>query len=107
MTWDKDIARMCAVYNSDDSGIGITVPDVPYPRDKDYHPPVEMPEAIRNDPVRSTEYILRVLERIFTDTDNKPADRIKAIALHHEIDVFRMAGMGIIKHQDNGNDRLA
>ena len=35
MPRDAEIARMCRMYNSDDSGIGLTVPDVPYPFPED------------------------------------------------------------------------
>lgn len=35
MPRDPEIARMCRTYNSDDSGIGMTVPDIPYPFPED------------------------------------------------------------------------
>lgn len=35
MPRDPEIAKMCRMYNSDDSGIGLTVPDIPYPFPED------------------------------------------------------------------------
>ena len=77
---DKDIRRMCVVHNSDDSGVGMTVPDVAYPVGK---PKVQT--GVEADHIDSAEDKMRKLEAIYNDDNVKVADQISAMALHHEL----------------------
>lgn len=80
MNRDRDLRRMCAVQNSDDSGIGIVVPDVAYP----VSPPKVRPGVDPNH-IDSAEDKMRKLQAIYDDDRVKLSDRIKAMELHHEL----------------------
>jgi hypothetical protein len=75
---DRDLRRMCAVQNSDDSGVGMTVPDVAYPMKA-------KPGIDPNAPIDSAEDKMRKLQAIYNDPRTKVADQIRALDLHQAL----------------------
>jgi hypothetical protein len=94
---DRDLRRMCAVQNSDDSGVGMTVPDVAYPVKAE-------PGIDPNTPIDSIEVRMRKVYSIFENESNKTSDRLNAMQFFLELERYAdslKAGKG------NENDRLA
>lgn len=78
MKRDPVLARMCRMNNSDDSGIGISVPDVPYPWDR--------PQTVDpSEPIDTPQDQMRKLQAIYNDSRTKAANKIRAMQLHREL----------------------
>ncbi len=78
MKRDPELARMCRMSNSDDSGIGICVPDVPYPWDR----PIVLDLT---QPIDTPQDQMRKLQTIYNDRRTKAVNKIKAMQLHREL----------------------